>query len=126
MNGAAGDRMATPVVATVHVPPAVATSPATVAPVPVVVPANWIWHVVVVHEIVVVPTFLMLIENAPSMPAETLPVKNACVTSIVEFAVAEPISPEMEAATTPPAAKTAATMMNKSMLWLIAFLRLFL
>jgi len=74
----------------------------------------------VVQEIVVVPTFLIDIENAPIVPAEGLPVKEDCVTSIVEFAVADPISPEMEAATTPPAARTAAMMMKRSMLCEIA------
>jgi len=67
-----------------------------------------------------VPTFLTVMVRTQGFETLEEPVSDADVTSIVEFDVADPISPDTAAATTPPAARTAAMMMKRSILWLIA------
>ncbi len=83
-----------------------------------VVPENWIAQFVTAaaHEMVVVPVFLMVIENAPRVPAVELPTIDACVIWILDVVDALLPRPMMAAETTAPTPRTAAMMTKRSML----------
>jgi hypothetical protein len=85
--------------------------------VPVLVPAKVTVHVGDVHVIALLPVFLIVMTKATGLAEDDAPpVRETDTTWMEELVVAEPASPKMAAVTIPPTARTAAMMMNRSML----------
>jgi hypothetical protein len=85
--------------------------------VPVLVPAKVTRHVVAVQVIALLPVFLMvMVKDTGLAEDDAPPVSETDTTWMEELVVAAPARPKMAAVTIPPTARTAAMMMNRSML----------
>jgi hypothetical protein len=91
---------------------------------PVFVPGNRTWQGDCVHVMELPPLFLMVSETATGEELAVAPAfMDTWTTAMLEFAVELLTRLYTEALTTPPTPKTAAIMMNRSMLWEIAVRR---
>ena len=85
------------------------------------VPARVTRHVVVVQAMALLPVFLMVMARDTGLAvADAPPVSDTDTTWMLELVDAEPARLKTAAVTTPPTARTAAMMMNRSMLCEIA------